>query len=326
MNILITGGRYPRNWEKIQKSNGENFIRFYTGEIILLNWDTLKIEKTIQYESPRQVLNPSMMFKFGEIDKNFLNIVTNTELVVYDLNDWTIIKRVSFPSFNDLHSVMKNSDSYFIVNTGLEIIQEIDINSNLVNEYNFASKKTWDRFDINFDYRKIGSTKPHEIHINHIFSVNGDFYVTRMLKQDAVSLTDKNNFFSIDAGNPHDGIVHNDQVFFTTTNGHIVVFDSKTRAQLKCINLRDVLSKSNMAPDGWCRGILPFGKNRAFVGFTQLRSTKFNEFASWVKNIGKNASPSRIVEIDLDKELAIKEYIIPGKNGMAVFSILNHPL
>lgn len=325
MEILVTGGRYPRNWDSLQAQNKENFIRFVSGEIIQLDWDSLSITNTIKYKSPPEVRNPSMMFKGGEIDRHNLNIVTNSELLVYDLRTWNIASRISLPSFNDLHGVMTIKDKFWIVNTGLELIQVVGKNNSKGQDFNMAGPDTWTRFDRKIDYRQVGSTKPHEMHINHLFSVGEDYYVTRMLKKDAICLQNIERRFDIAVGNPHDGVVMGKKIYFTTTNGHVVIFDSQSLQRILVIDLCELLKKSGLKADGWCRGILPISTHRVLVSFTQLRKTMFKEFVSWMKNIGQSPAPSRVVEFDLREKRAVKEFIVPGDQGMAIFSLLNYP-
>jgi len=326
MKIIVTGGIYPRNWEAIQKERNENFIRFSEGIILIIDWNEGRVTHEISYVSPQDIRNPSMMFKCGEVYNNNLNVVTNSEIVTYDIATWEIRHRITHPSFNDLHAVMEESGTYWVVNTGLEMVQRVTPSGEIVQEYNLVPQQnTWERFDRSVDYRKIGSTKPHYIHANHIFRNNNDYFVTRMLQKDAVSIYNSSTKFNIIVGNPHDGIKYKGKIFFTTTNGHAVIFDDKYADPPSVFNLRQLLSKSNMKLDGWCRGIFPFGKHSILVGFTQLRKTKFNEFASWVRHLGNTPAPSRIVEFDLENGRAIKEFILPNKKEMAIFSILAHP-
>ncbi|MCK9295296.1 MAG: hypothetical protein M0P70_09450 [Desulfobulbaceae bacterium] len=325
MKILVTGGEYPRNWEEIQIKNNEDFIRFRSGRILLIDWDSKQVEQEITYESPNEIRNPSMMFKGGEIHDGFLNVVTNSEMVTYNLSTWQIERHITHPSFNDLHGVFEEEGRFWLANTGLEMIQLCDGNGAILEEYNMASTPTWPRFKKGKDYRLIGSTKPHETHTNHVFCVDGEHFATRFRQKDAISLGDPTRRFSIEVGNPHDGVCHGTRVYFTTTNGHILVFDPKTQELLINLNLQQTLEKAGMKPDGWCRGILPLDENRVLVGFTQLRSTKFKEFVSWVKHLGNTPAPSRVIEVNLSNNTVLSEYTLPETEGRAIFSILLWP-
>lgn len=325
MKILVTGGEYPRNWKEIQKINLENFIRFNSGRILLIDWTKKQVDREIKYESPSEIRNPSMMFKGGEVCGNHINVVTNSEMVTYNTFNWEIERRITHSSFNDLHGVLEEEGRFWIVNTGLEMTQLCDASGAIIEEHNMASTPTWLRFEHGYDYRRLGSTKPHDTHVNHIFSIYGEHYATRFQQKDAISLVDSTRRFVIEVGNPHDGIFYENRVYFTTTNGHALVFDAKTRERLKTINIQQVLVKSGLSPDGWCRGILPLDENRVLVGFTQLRSTKFKEFVSWVKRMGDVPAPSRIIEVNLSEESVMTEFVLPEKEGRAIFSILRVP-
>lgn len=322
VKIIVTGGLYPNNWKSIQEKNEENFIRFSEGEILELDWDSGVVTQKIRYTSPEEYLNPSMMFKGAQIYGNKLNVVSNTELVTYDIENWNVERVFSDSTFNDLHGVMEEDGLFWVVNTGLEIIQQLDVSGSVLNEWNFSGVNTWERFDQTKDYRKIGSTKPHDMHINHIFKAGGDYFVTRMLQKDAVGLDDQSKRFNIEVGNPHDGVVSNGRVYFTTTNGHMVVFDEISRELIYKVNLNDILAESEFQSGGWCRGVVPISKDRVIVGFTQLRHTKFKEFVSWAKKLGNNDAPTRLLEFDLSKQKAVKEVVYPSDSGIAIFSVL----
>lgn len=322
--IVISGGQYPDNWKSIQDKNEENFIRFDVAEMLVLDWNTDEIIKRINYQSPEESRNPSMMFKGCESDmkSNSLNVVTNTELLIYDKLNFKLVNVYTEKSFNDLHGVSTIDGNYYIVNTGLEIIQVLDHSGSIIQEYNLAETDTWKKYDKNFDYRQTGSTKPHSQHINHIFKFDDNLFVTRLLHQDAVNLNDHNDSFKMLVGNPHDGVIHKEAVFFTTTNGHLITFDAATRKQIQVIDINQALSESGFKPGGWCRGVLPLSETRALIGYTQLRHTKFKEFISWAKHLGNNPVPTRILEIDLETKKVVKEFIYPSEVGTAIFSIV----
>ena len=320
--IMVSGGLYPENWKSIQKKNGENFIRFNTAELLILDWDTKSVIKKINHISEPEALNPSLMFKGSEISEGIARVVTNTEIVEYDLKTYEKINVITDKTFNDLHAVSKIGDEIYLVNTGLEMLQVIDGSGSVIREYNMAESDTWTRFDKDFDYRHTGSTKPHESHINNVFEIDNEIFVTRLLQKDAADLSN-NSVFNVEVGNPHDGLLYEGKVYFTTTNGHVVVFDAKTKERIGVYDINKILEDSNYKSGGWCRGIMPMGNNKVLVGYTQLRHTKFKEFVSMTIKMGDKPAPTRILEVDLDNGLITDEYVYPdvGNNGAAIFSI-----
>ena len=320
--IIISGGSYPDNWKTMQDKNNENFIRFDTAKLSVVDWDNGKIIDTINYISPDIQRNPSMMFKVCDITPNSIITVTNSEIVEFDRKTYEVIKTVSDNSFNDLHAVKKINEFYYLVNTGLEILQIINENGLIVKEINMATTATWDKFSKSIDYRKIGSTKPHEMHINNVFNVGDDIFVTRLSLKQAININNEKDIFDIEVGLPHVGVVFNEKVYFTTTNGHVIVFDANTRKKISLTDVNQLLVKGGYKPDGWCRGILPLSENKILVGYTKLRHTKFKEFLSWTKNLGNVTAPTRVIEVDISKNSITKEMVFPGDKGFAIFSIL----
>ena len=323
LQILVSGGSYPDNWKAIQDAHGENFIRFNNAQLLLINWDSGEVVKEINYTSPEESRNPSMMFKVADVTEDSIIPVTNSEIVEYDRHSHQVKNVITHPSFNDLHSVKKIGDRYYVVNTGLEILQVVCEKGEIHEEHNIAKVETWERFSKDVDYRKIGSTKPHETHFNNVFTVGDDIFVTRLVQKDAINLRNPEDKFDIEVGNPHDGVVHEDQVFFTTTDGRLVIFEAHSRKRTQVIDINVLLENSELKPGGWCRGVLPISQERVLVGYTQLRHTKFKEFISWAKNMGDTPAPTRILELDLKNNRVAKEFIYPGKAGSALFSILN---
>ena len=320
--IIVSGGSYPDNWKTIQDKYQENFIRFDTANLSIIDWDNEKVIDTITYISPDIQRNPSMMFKVCDLTPDSIITVTNSEIVEFDRKTHKVIKTVSDVSFNDLHAVKKINGFYYLVNTGLEILQVINENGLIVEEINMATTSTWDKFSRAADYRKIGSTKPHEMHINNVFNVEDDIFVTRLSLKHAININNERDIFDIEVGLPHDGVVYNQKVYFTTTNGHIIIFDAYTRKKISVIDVNQLLSQDGYKPDGWCRGILPLSEDKILVGYTKLRHTKFKEFLSWTKNLGSVPAPTRIIEIDVSTNSITKEMIFPGDKGFAIFSIL----
>jgi hypothetical protein len=82
---------------------------------------------------------------------------------------------ISPPSFHDLHGVTIVDDEIAIANTGLDMVQFLDLSGRIVREVNLASVPTWERFDRATDYRRAVSTKPHEIHPNYLFQIDGQW-------------------------------------------------------------------------------------------------------------------------------------------------------
>ena len=124
-----------------------------------------------------------------------------------------------------------------LANTEIETVQYFDLNGNFLREKNMAYTPTNKRVTADIDYRLLKDTKPHEVHINQLFLCNGEVWVTRMIPQDAVAVDNPEKKISIIAGQPHDGIVIENDIIFTTTNGHIVIADWSLGKLIKDIDI-----------------------------------------------------------------------------------------
>ena len=181
MKIILTAGIPIKNARSVQEKNKENFLRFERGEILIIDWDLKKPKfSTVSYVSPPGQRNPAVMFKGGEIKDGKLNVVTNSEIIIYDIKTWDILKTITHCHFNDLHGVMEKDNHFWLVNTGLEMVQVVTADEQIIAEYNLTETPTWERFDRSVDFRFIGSTKPHFVHVNHVFEVKSKIYAIFM--------------------------------------------------------------------------------------------------------------------------------------------------
>jgi hypothetical protein len=304
MNLLVSMG--------MQNSSGTN-KKSDKAVLQLIDWESGQTLKSLEYISPPEFYPGSrdMLFKAGSIYGDTFVVPTDTELLFISLKDFIILKRITLPSFNDLHHSTVYNGKVYVVNTGLEIVQTFDLEGYLLDEFNTTEEPTWERFDKSVDYRKVESTKPLKTHCNYIFFLDdGSRWVTRFHQKDAMCMDDptKKIDLNVSEGGPHDGKVVGDFIYFTMTDGQIVIVNWRTLKVEETINLaqidnRKVIGKMHL---GWCRGIHIDGSS-AYVGFTRLRSSLSLEYIRWVKYIA-NPLNSRIVEYDLEKKRLIKEF------------------
>ena len=307
-----------KNVNKLQEG-----FRFGRAVIQIIDWTEKTVVFEKDYKSPKEHLKPglSMMFKGVTFYDDKYYVVTNTEVLVYDYNTFDLLDVFSHPTFNDLHGIYVDEEALYVCNTGLEVVQ-IFRNKKLVDEVNLARNPTWERFDKGKDYRMLGTTKPHESHINQIFLLNGELWVTRFQKRDVVPLYNRNSERRIvlphDAG-CHDGIVVNGFVYFSMVNGHVIVLDSKNLKVVEDYDLNYIYSKNV----GWTRG-LAIVDNFAFIGVTAIRYSKFKEFARGIAK-GKDSQkmPSTILKLDLNKHKIIDEYQLKNP-GAATYTIMKY--
>ena len=296
-------------------------------EAILLDWGQKSSSKILTYESPAENLGKglSMMFKGAFVEAGIVYIVTNTEVLKFDLNKKVILDVLTSKTFNDLHGVLTKGNAIYVCNTGLEIVQKF-IKGRLVEEWNLAALPTWERFDRNYDYRKSAGTKPHDAHINHLFELNDEPWVNLGGQCRAQNVLDATQFIDLkdcfkDSERVlcHDGIVRGDFIYFTAVNGLVIVVDKETKKVVKKINLNDL--KNIEQKVGWTRGIEVIG-SRAFIGITRTRKSKFKEYTKWMLGMQGQFSSS-IIEIDIETSEFISFYEIEDGPSNAIYTILD---
>jgi len=283
MKLIITGGRQS-------KSSSSYFNKEWNNGIsgIIYEYDAIKetIKKKIEYKTPeeyRPKKNFSISFKSGSIYKNKLFVTTLTEILIYELSKFKLIKRISLNIFNDLHHVIRNNNDLYIVITGLDLVVRYSLLKNkILTFYNcFPEQDTWKRFDINKNYRKINTTKPHFSHPNHVTYIDGKLFITRYMQKDVLIFSKQGKIIdkiNLNEEIPHDGAIFNNSLIYTTVNGKIIKLN-KTSFKKKIIDLNKFEKQGNSL--GWCRGFYQ-SNDHNYVGFSRIRPTKFIENIKWL--------------------------------------------
>lgn len=287
----------------------------------IINWETGALVKEATYRSPEDRIAPggSIQFGAGSLYQQKFYVPSRTEVLVYNLPEVNIEKIYSHPTFNDIHHVTIKDNLIYICNTGLELIQTMNLQGDLLAEHNAGISDTWKRFSRDIDYRLVPTTKPHETHTNYIFFLEEELWCTRFMARDAVCLTaDRPKIdLSIGRGGPHDGLVQGDYIYFTLTDGYIVIVNKHSLQVEEIIDLNQISNYKVLL--GWCRGIEIIG-GKAYVGFSALRSSIYREYGLWIKH-GKKPLCSRVAEYDLHTKTLTKELPIAQDTGAAIFTI-----
>jgi len=281
----------------------------------------------LTYETPAEYCTnklPSIGFTSFSLQDDGLYIGTSTEAMVLDKNSYEVSKMINDPLFNDVHHVKKIGDRIFVVVTGMDAVFEFDNKGKRHNIYNVLGKDAFHRFSESDNLNKIATTKPHESHPNHVFSINNEIWITRFKQKDAICLADSSKKMNIEIGFPHDGFVKGDLVYFTTVNGYVIAFNKNTYKKELEIKLTGANNDEDV-PLGWCRGLY-VDENVMYVGFTQLRTTKVTENLAWLKTMVKKKkvtskpSPTRIEKYDLTGNY-LSEYVLPSDGIFTIFGI-----
>jgi hypothetical protein len=222
-----------------------------------------------------------------------------------------------------LHHVCQTHEGNLLVaNTGLDMVTEISPAGKVLREWSVLGESPWQRFSKHIDYRKIASTKPHRSHANFVFQIGADVWVTRFLQKDAICLTAPDRRIEIGVERPHDGVMYEGKLYFTTIDGHLLVVDPDTLRKTEVIDLKAARGNGRI-PGGWCRGIMPVDKRRVWVGFTRIRKTIFMENLMWMKHgLHETEAPTHIALFDVAEKKCLQEIELEHAGMNILFGIL----
>jgi hypothetical protein len=295
--------------------------------IVQVDPDARKSEVLVEYDSPAEACpadSPSILFKAATIADDKLYVCTPTEVLVYQMPGFSLLHYVSLPCFNDLHHVRPTPEGNILVaDTGLDLVVEVTPQGKLLREWSVIGEDTWKRFSRDVDYRKVPETKPHMSHPNHVFQLGDEVWVTRFEQRDAISLTRPGRRIDIGVQRPHDGYVIGDWIYFTTVDGHVVVANRHTLKVEGVFELNSIDNPEHLVL-GWCRGVAVMEKDKVWVGFTRIRSTRFKENLVWAKQgFETRRKPTHIALYDLAKKQCLDEIDMEPDGVGVLFSIHN---
>lgn len=325
--LYIVGGRAKRNRRELDEWHG-----YERGLVLRVDPDTGSAECVADYVSPPDACpddEPSITFKSGTLADGRLHVCTQTEILSYRLSDFRLVNYLSLPIFNDVHHVLPTSEGgYLVAVTGLDMVAEVSADGEVLRQWDVLGEDTWSRFSPSVDYRKVATTKPHKSHPNFVFRTGDDIWVTRHWQRDAVCLTNPDRRIDVGIGNPHDGLVVDGSVYFTTIEGCVVKVNAATGAREMLLAANDIVGSDQAL--GWCRGIRPLGDDRIVVGFSRIRQTKLHDNIQWVKDRLKSMArygesyltmPTRISCFDAGQKALCWDLNLETYGMNAVFSI-----
>lgn len=319
-NLLITGGQQ----KAIRSQLGiKDWSEYHKGMILGIETKTGGRCSSIEYFSPPEATSgdrPEVIFKAGTVAEDRLYLCTQSEVMIYLLPHFELLNYISVPCFNDVHHVRPTPDgSLLVANTGLDMVLLMTKEGSVLREWNVLGEDPWARFSKDLDYRKI-DTKPHGAHPNYIFLVGDDIWVTRFHFKDAVCLTQPGKRIAINVGLPHDGVLHDGLIYFTTVNGYVVIANPVTMEVEEVIGLNSIHGSDVQL--GWCRSLL-MDNGRTWIGFSRLRSTRFRENVKWVVQGFNKVLPTRVACYDLKKRECIAEIDLERYGLHAIYSIFS---
>jgi len=119
-------------------------------------------------------------------------------------------------------------------------------------------------------------------------------------------------------GYPHDGFLHNNQLWITCVNGTILAYKIKHGIVTPNIAYSKNIFKytTNI---GWCRGILII-ENFAIIGITKIYNSTQHYWSDYPSNLTKTG----IICWDLDKNKEIS-FVDLSERQSKIFSVLKGP-
>src|SRR6185312_10957746 len=237
--MYILGGRNRVNAAKLPEHE-----TFEAALICRVSDDGTYEAQEVEYQAQPDAapdINPVSLFKAGHYSAGMLHACTHAEILSYRTSDFSLCNYISLPCFNDLHHVRPGpAGSFFVTNTGLDSVIQISETGEILSEWELSGAELWTRFSKAVDYRKVGSTKPHHVHPNFVFTWNDEVWVTRLQQRDALRLLPSSARIPIEVERPHDGIVFANKVYFTTVDGHLVRVDLSTRERDRVYDLQQL--------------------------------------------------------------------------------------
>ena len=324
-SLYVLGGRQKQKMLKMERE----WHLYDKARVVEVDPEDLQSRICLEYETPPEARadeNASILFKAGTLCDGRLYLCTSTEVAVYEVPAFKRLAYISLPCFNDLHHVCPTAQGHLLaVSTGLDMVVEFTPAGEVVRLWNVLGGDPWERFSPTVDYRKIASTKPHQSHPNFVFHLEGEIWVTRGKQRDAVCLTRPGGRIDIAVQFPHDGLVYNGRIYFTTVDGNIVVVDPATLRVQEVIDLKTI-GNERKGLLGWCRGLMPLDETRFWVGFTRVRKTVFKENVLWVKHVFREIElPTHLALYDLAARKCLQEIDLEKLGLNVVFGALAAP-
>ena len=322
----MTGGRERENWFEL--GDGKAYDAAKVHQVDMESGCTSEILCVDQVADNYPRIHPNIQFTAGCIDSRGVWLPTDTELRLYEYPTFHLLKIISFPFFQNIHSVVVIGELMAVTSTGLDLVVLLNADDGTVLDLvNVEGKPVWHRHSSETDYRQVHSTRPHQGHPNYVFELGEDMWVTRCTFDDAVNLYDVSERIDIGRGrdiSAHDGIVSDGHVYFTTVDGGISIADTNSKRVIEEVDLKKVESTPTMR--GWCRGLM-FSDEHAFVGFSRIRKTRDSRKVRWVNMVRgtRYIEEASVVCYDRKSWKKLEEWRFPPGELDAIYSVLPEP-
>lgn len=230
---------------------------------------------------------------------------TRTAIFQVDPDTLRAQEVLSHPWFHDVHGIAPGPRGWLIPCTGHETVVEMALDGRILDHLHLGPP-----IDASRDHRGLphDAFKPHGTHPNRAFLLHGRRWITT-LTPGGCRAWDGEGRIEV-GGLAHDGVLREGRLWFTRTDGLVVAVDPES---LETVDRLDVAAlEGGPGAPGWCRAVEVVG-DRVFVGFTQLRASRWREGARRLLKGPKK--PSRIVELDRARRRVVR--VLPlGPSGV----------
>ncbi len=313
--FIITGGFRDEN-------SAEGFIGLLT-----LSSDgmqtSLDFKPIIVTEPPDKALCiPNKGFAGGTIYNQQLWVCSANQLLAYSVDNWQLTHVIDNPLFNDLHHVLADESGLHIVNTGLEAIDYLTFDGELIGRTLLTSDdRTNFRIKQTDDFRLYHS-EPHFMHANHCAkNQHGDLLITLARQRRIINMQDWSWASPEYETSPHDGMMaiytphQQNYLWASNVHGKIIAYDDRYKTT-KIWNLYDY-----DIPPGWARG-LAILQDGFLVGTSKLTTSNRGYYMGWsIEDCKKSQTTIAYIPFsEHDKSSVVT--IFPERKAAKIFSII----
>jgi hypothetical protein len=303
-------------------------VRGVTAVLGILDAENGEVLHVCEYQTPTELRAPEQKMQFTGFcfREGSIYVCSHTEITRFD--DWPPSRpaaSISLTGFNDLHHCIPWQGGLAVANTGLETVDHVSLEGELLHRWDLlGAHPDARRIDLQLDYRRIPDTKPHLLHPNHLWTRDGELWVTGLKIPGAICVTGDPRRITFQTGRandgPHDGRWIGDRLAFTTVRGFVVLVDPDS---LEVVAVHDLAPMTpNIKTLGWCRGLCedPRDPNRYFVAFSILRFSKWREYGFRVKH-GHPKAPSRIALYDIKRKELVESFLVTKEQSLVLFQL-----
>lgn len=265
-------------------------------------------------------------FAGGSCHDGVLWLCSANQVLGFSLDDLRLVRVIDDPAFNDLHHVLAEDRRLWVVNTGLESLDELDYDGRLVSRRLLTSDaRTRARLARSEEFRTWDS-HPHYMHANHCARRDDGALLLTFVRQRRIVCIEGGredwDWASPEyPGPPHDGFIamHAPSgracLWVTTVPGEVIACDPRSGAIVERWSLAE-----RGAALGWTRGLCVL-EHGLLVGTTRIRASNAGYFAHW-SEVEAERSRTAISYVPFESGRRVVSVDVLHERSAKVFSIL----